>query len=106
MDATSFIVDDGRGTTFGVIHLADVDRSEFRELTPAQRCVYTTLCLFVGRESGKCWPKVSTLMRITGFSRSTVFRALDSLEERHYLHRSKRRFLHTQVNVYTLTTPP
>jgi DNA-binding MarR family transcriptional regulator len=106
MAATStdeFAVEDKRKDSFGVVRMSDVDSNRYRRLTPAQRCVYVSLCLFAGRYTGKCYPKVKTLCRITGFSRATVFRALATLESAAFIERSKRFFSSARkVNLYTI----
>ena len=98
-----FEVNDQRKGRFGVVHLSDWDSDSFRGLTAAQRCVYVTLCMFVGRYTNKCFPKVSTMIQITGFSRATVFRALAELERVDLIERSKRFITPARrVNLYTL----
>ena len=65
--------------------------------------MYVTLCMFVGRYTNKCFPKVSTMIQITGFSRATVFRALAELERVDLIERSKRFITPARrVNLYTL----
>ncbi len=50
-----FEVSDQRKGRFGVVHLTDWDSNRFRGLTAAQRCVYVTLCMFVGRYTNKAF---------------------------------------------------
>lgn len=98
-----FEVQDKRRGSFGVVNRSDWDCEIFRSLTPAHRCVYVTLCLFAGRYTQECFPKVSTLCKVTGFSRATVFRALSELERTNKIARSKR-FINParRVNLYIL----
>ena len=98
-----FAVVDSRKRRFGIVHLDDFDSDRFRSLSPSHRLIYVSLCMFVGRQTGTCYPKISRLARMTGFSRSTIFRALNKLEslefvERQKLHLSKAR----RINLYTL----
>ena len=99
----AFQVEDRRSGRFGVIHKGDWDSESFRTLTAAHRCVYVTLCLYAGRYTKQCYPKVSTLCAVTGFSRATIFRALSALERIGWIERSKR-FINParKVNLYIL----
>ena len=98
-----FQVQDKRRGSFGVVNRSDWDCESFRDLTPAHRCVYVTLCMFAGRYTQECFPKVSTICNVTGFSRATVFRALAELERIGKIARSKR-FINRarRVNLYIL----
>jgi hypothetical protein len=98
-----FQVEDRRRGTFGVVHRSDWDCEDFRSLTTAHRCVYVTLCMYAGRYTQACFPKVSTLCKVTGLSRATVFRALTELERIKRIERSKR-FINSarRVNLYIL----
>ena len=100
------IVEDGRKQRFGIVHMADYDSDLFRSLTPAHRLVYVSLCMFAGRSTGQCYPKVSKICSMTGFDRATVFRALAKLEEKGFLERSKKHFNRARrVNLYFLKSP-
>jgi len=101
-----FVVTDERRRQFGVVYQDHVDSDAFRDLTPHARCVYYALLPFVGYESRQAWPKVSKLAGITGFSRSTVFRSLRSLQDGGFIHVGKKEFnRYRVVNLYTLLSP-
>jgi len=101
--ADEFEVSDRRKNRYGVIQMTDWDTDEFRSLTPAHRCVYVTLCMYVGRYTQQCYPKIASIMQVTGISRATVFRALSELERVGLVERSKR-FINParKVNLYIL----
>ena len=103
---SAFSVKDERGGRFGVIYKDHVDTDAFRSLTCADRCVYYALLLFVGHHSGKAWPKVSTLMQLTAFSESTVYRGLRVLKQKGFIDIGKKEFTRARrVNLYTLLSP-
>lgn len=105
-DPDDFLVVDRRGGRFGVVYATEWDSARFRKLTANQRCVYVTICLFAGRQTGQAWPKVSKLQSITGFGESTVRHAVKKLVELGYLHVGKVQLGRKRINVYTLLSPP
>jgi len=97
---------DGRRARFGVIHHADVDRDDFRALSPSTRCVYFTLLTFLGRDTGRAWVKVKKLAALNGVSERTAFRALSQLEAAQFLGRSKKHLSKSRrVNLYIVLDP-
>lgn len=48
---------------------------------PVERFILIALNEFVGADGGSCWPSHSTLSKMTGFSKSTIIRALERLQE-------------------------
>ncbi len=102
-EETEIQVKDRRNKRFAVVHKSEWDSEGFRSLSPTHRCVYVTLCLYAGRYTQECYPKVSTIAQVTGVSRATVFRALSALERIGVIERSKR-FINSarKVNLYIL----
>lgn len=44
------------------------------------KLVYFGLCMFANQHSQKCFPKISTLIRLSGVSKRSVIRSLNELE--------------------------
>lgn len=63
-----------------------------RSLTHSDKIVYMTLCLYTDNTSKQSHPSAQTIADVSGVSRSTVFRALDSLEKAGYVRREKRTY--------------
>ena len=63
-----------------------------RSLTHADKIVYMTLCLYTDNTSKQSHPSAQTIADVAGVSRSTVFRALESLETGGYLKRERRTY--------------
>jgi len=63
-----------------------------RSLTHADKIVYMTLCLYTDNTSKQSHPSAQTIADVSGVSRSTVFRALESLETGGYLKRERRTY--------------
>lgn len=63
-----------------------------RSLTHSDKIVYMTLCLYTDNMSKQSHPSAQTIADVAGVSRSTVFRALVSLEKAGYVRREKRTY--------------
>ena len=63
-----------------------------KTLTHADKIVYMTLCLYTDNTSKQSHPSAQTIADVAGVSRSTVFRALTSLEEAGYVSREHRSY--------------
>jgi len=106
MAAEEFVVRDGR-SGYGVVFLSHMDTDEFRKLSTGSRCVYFALLPYAGRETQKCWPKISSLAKVVGFSERTIYRAIKELADAKYIHVGKKEFSKTRrVNLYTILEPP
>lgn len=74
------------------------------ELTQRDKVAYMTLCLYANNDTKQAYPSVDTLARVTGCSRSSMFRALASLEANGYI-KKEQRFIGKQkqtTNMYYL----
>ncbi len=67
-------------------------------LSPRAKHVYRALLSFMWRKSDRCWPSQETLAEATGYSRSTVIRAINDLYERGYIEKWRRGL--NQTNYY------
>ena len=105
---SEILVRDGRIGRYGFIFLDDIDSDEFRELKGAAVRVYLTLLPFAAKGSGECYPKQTTLGRITGLRRDTVNKAIGQLESVGLLKRSVMANPRggIELTVYTILRPP
>lgn len=67
-------------------------------LSPRAKHLYRALLSFMWLKTDKCWPSQKTLAEATGYSRSTVIRALHDLYERGYIEIWRRGL--NQTNYY------
>lgn len=104
---TEIEVVDARKLRFGVIMVDHVDRDSFRKLKRNSRLVYFYLLPWVGRSTRQAWPKVKTLMKVSGLSRATIFRALAELKRERWIEIDKKRLSPARrINRYTILDPP
>jgi hypothetical protein len=76
-------VTDNRKWNFTII---DNDFIMDGRLSPAEKAVFITLCMFSNAEKDKpVYPSISTLCEYTGMSKPTVINAIRGLEDKHYI---------------------
>ena len=63
-----------------------------KSLTHRDKIVYMSFCLFTDNISKQSYPSAQTVAEIASISRSSVFRALKSLEAEGYIRREQRTF--------------
>jgi DNA-binding MarR family transcriptional regulator len=85
------------------VWLDDV-RTRVREETLSSRAGHVALVLAVHYANGRCeaWPSYAELAAVTGWSRRTVMRAIDELEQQQLLTIRRGRPARTSGNVYHL----
>ena len=89
-------------------HFTIVENSviEDEQLLPSEKLVYIVLSKFASQERC-CFPSLSTIVKLSGYSKSTVVRAINRLGHLGYL-RKERRKDEVRGNIstfYTLTLP-
>ena len=89
-------------------HFTIVENSviEDEQLLPSEKLVYIVLSKFASQERC-CFPSLSTIAKLSGYSKSTVVRAINRLSSLGYL-RKERRKDEVRGNIstfYTLTLP-
>lgn len=73
-------------------------------ITHREKISYMTLCLFANNDSKQAFPSINTIADTAGYSRSSMVRALNSLEEFGYIRKENRFFGEQKQtsNVYIL----
>jgi len=89
-------------------HFTMVENSviEDERLLPSEKLVYVVLSKFASQERS-CFPSLSTISKLSGYSKSTVVRAINRLSSLGYLTKERRRD-EVRGNIstfYTLTLP-
>ncbi len=89
-------------------HFTMVENSviEDEKLLPSEKLVYVVLSKFASQERS-CFPSLSTLSKLSGYSKSTVVRAINRLSSLGYLTKERRKD-EVRGNIstfYTLTLP-
>ena len=89
-------------------HFTMVENSviEDEKLLPSEKLVYVVLSKFASQERS-CFPSLSTLSKLSGYSKSTVVRAINRLSYLGYLTKERRKD-EVRGNIstfYTLTLP-
>ena len=89
-------------------HFTMVENSviEDERLLPSEKLVYVVLSKFASQERS-CFPSLSTLSKLSGYSKSTVVRAINRLSYLGYLTKERRKD-EVRGNIstfYTLTLP-
>ena len=89
-------------------HFTMVENSviEDERLLPSEKLVYVVLSKFASQERS-CFPSLSTLSKLSGYSKSTVVRAINRLSSLGYLTKERRKD-EVRGNIstfYTLTLP-
>ncbi len=89
-------------------HFTMVENSmiEDERLLPSEKLVYVVLSKFASQERS-CFPSLSTISKLSGYSKSTVVRAIKRLSSLGYLTKERRRD-EVRGNIstfYTLTLP-
>ncbi len=64
---------------------------EDKTLSPRDKTVYLTLCLYANNESKQAYPSAETIGEYVGCSRNSVFRAVAKLEKAGYIKRENRK---------------
>ncbi|MEA4848384.1 MAG: helix-turn-helix domain-containing protein [Clostridiaceae bacterium] len=85
-------------TTWFHIFRAMVDNGDVGRMGPHAVTTYLVIKAFTNWNTGKSWPDIETIMEKTCFSKSTVLRALKTLEDNGYVSREKL----GRRNAYTL----
>ena len=89
-------------------HFTMVENSviEDEKLLPSEKLVYVVLSKFASQERS-CFPSLSTISKLSGYSKSTVVRAINRLSSLGYLTKERRKD-EARGNIstfYTLTLP-
>jgi len=89
-------------------HFTMVENSviEDERLLPSEKLVYVVLSKFASQERS-CFPSLSTISKLSGYSKSTVVRAINRLSSLGYLTKERRKD-EVRGNIstfYTLTLP-
>jgi len=89
-------------------HFTMVENSviEDKRLLPSEKLVYVVLSKFASQERS-CFPSLSTISKLSGYSKSTVVRAINRLSYLGYLTKERRKD-EVRGNIstfYTLTLP-
>lgn len=85
---------------------------EDQVLSVNEKMVYIVLRSFVNAHKSEAWPKVATIVRLSGISKSSVIRAISKLEESGYIAKQSNYKYNTDTkkmnrtsNIYTLDLP-
>lgn len=104
--STIEVRDERRTPRHGVVWADDWDTPRFRQLSPAQRCIYVTLTTYAAGGRGEVWPKQATIAAVTGFTVRAVEKGIARLVELGFLRVSRQETGLKRRNIYTLLSPP